>query len=441
MERRRFLRSGIIAGSGMGLLNRGIFESRFLASLGVQTSAHALAQSDGATAERHNFVFFQLSGAWDVCMAFDPKDRESRTPTGQKQFDQPYAANEIIEAGAVRLAPAAKRFSRFAHRLAVVNGIDMLQDQGHSPTSVMTGIAVPSSSSPHLQAVLAANHPYLSKCYAPHLFLDRSGRDFQSGGFEGLTTRTSLPLFVQANSPAAYGIPLGTLAGLTSDYGLNFADSGGSETFAEFVASLEAARAREIELGAIAKQVPSQLTDWRSRGVALGAYFNAGLVGAATFNFSLQGDSVFFLDSHAQHYQQHQLPQALDAILEVIEGLESVQDINGQSAFDNTTVVITAEYCRTPLLNSSAGKDHNINTNTVVFLGKDVRPGAFGSSGYREQNGFGQFHAGLPVDFASGAPKQTGEILAVANVWRGAQRIFGTDLGSSFPAAKPVQFL
>jgi hypothetical protein len=442
MQRRRFLRSGVITGSGLALVNRALWQSGFLGTgIGIQNSAQALAQGRSTSSARHNFLYFQLSGAWDVCMAFDPKDRDSRTPDGQRQFDQPYSANEIADAGGIRLAPAAKGFARFADRMAVVNGMDMLQDQGHTPSSVMTGVAVPSGSAPYLQAVLAANHPYLSKCYAPHLFLDSSARDFQSGNFETVTTRTSLPLFVQANSPAAIGIPLDALAELTRDYSLNFSDSGEAGTFAEFVASLEAARAREVELGAITKQLPPQMTDWRSRGAALGAYFNAGLVGSATFNFSLAGDSVFFLDSHFNHYQQHQLPQALNAILEVIEGLESAVDASGRSAFDSTTVIITAEYCRTPLLNGDEGKDHNINTNTVVFLGQNVRPGSFGSSGFRVLNGQSELHAGLPIDFASGAPLDNGRILATANVWRGAQRIFGTDLGASFPAAEAVQFL
>jgi Protein of unknown function (DUF1501) len=447
MHRRRFLRSGVMTGSGLALLNRGLLGTGFPgAGIGIQSSAQASAQMYGQDApsggSRHNFLYFQLSGAWDVCMAFDPKDRDSRTPDGQRQFDQPYAANEIVDAQGIRLAPAAKGFARFADRMAVVNGMDMLQDQGHSPSSVMTGVAVPSGSAPYLQAVLAANHPYLSKCYAPHLFLDSLPRDFQSGSFESVTTRTSLPLFVQANSPTGIGIPLSALADLTRDYGLNFSDSGEQGAFAEFVASLEAARAREVELGEIAKQLPPQLTDWRSRGATLGAYFNAGLVGSATFNFSpFQGDSIFFLDSHSNHYQQHQLPQALNAILEVIAGLESAVDATGRSALESTTVIITAEYCRTPLLNDDAGKDHNINTNTVVFLGKKVRSGMFGASGFRVQNGQSELHAGLPIDFASGTPLDTGKILATANVWRGAQRIFGVDLGSSFPAAEAVQFL
>jgi hypothetical protein len=53
---------------------------------------------------------------------------------------------------------------------------------------------------------------------------------------------------------------------------------------------------------------------------------------------------------------------------------------------DNTTIVLTSEYSRTPKLNSSQGKDHNFSSNSFVLIGHRVKAGVFGKSGYRQES-------------------------------------------------------
>ena len=40
-------------------------------------------------------LYFQMPGAWDVCLAWDPKDRNSVTPGGLKVTDQPYEFGQL----------------------------------------------------------------------------------------------------------------------------------------------------------------------------------------------------------------------------------------------------------------------------------------------------------------------------------------------------------
>jgi hypothetical protein len=116
---------------------------------------------------------------------------------------------------------------------------------------------------------------------------------------------------------------------------------------------------------------------------------------------------------------------------------------DNHSVFDLTTFVVSGEFSRTPRLNAFNGKDHNFRSNSIFFLGKNVRPGVFGASGERQElSGSISAHAGLSIDFADGRPSEQGEILKTRNLWAGAGSVLGCDVAGEFGAqVRPVRFL
>src|SRR3989338_4676189 len=84
--------------------------------MGVPNQSWAWTKPGPADTEPHFMVFAQVYGAWDVCLAFDPKDRDSRLSNGQIAFDQPYDYSEVTQHGPIMLAPHGQAIAPFSDR-------------------------------------------------------------------------------------------------------------------------------------------------------------------------------------------------------------------------------------------------------------------------------------------------------------------------------------
>lgn len=387
----------------------------------------------------HFIVYVQVYGAWDVCLAFDPKDRESKLSNGIVAFDQPYSMNEVQSYGAIRLAPQGAPLGKFADRMAIVNGIDMELDNGHTPVISMTGSPQGGSGvKPSIQALISENHRYIRKCLIPHLYASYDGF-FVSGSLGARTVVISKldahRVIFSSGSPDAL-------------------DNVGQSTI-QFANSLP--RTAQQKLGQYAKALSSgaELRRMIIRGNSgrvdppdnakhfgqfAGALFRNGITGSITWSL---GEAYNF-DTHSDHYTGHPLKMAIVDVADFCSELSAMPFDEHSSVLDHTTVVMTGEYCRTARLNGSQGKDHNIHSNSVMFLGRNVKPGVFGSSGeFGGVNGSGiEAHAAQPVDLASGFYSASGEVLHMRNIWAGSGSIFGTSLSGEFgQGTRAVGFL
>jgi hypothetical protein len=390
-----------------------------------------------AAADSHFFVFVQVYGAWDVCLAFDPKDRDQRLSNGEIAFDQPYGINEVQTYGRIPLAPHGAALGPFADRLSLVNGIDMELDNGHTPVIVMTGAAQGSGQKPSIQAMVSDRHPYVRKCLIPHMYGAYDG--FFAGGSLSGKTVTISPMDAHQVLFNAGGTEHLRKADVATRAVAAGADAASRQKLGKYAQALSQAALVREALASRGGGVTKPPTGPEEFGDFTGILFQSGLMGSITWSLG----STYSFDTHSDHYALHPLNAALTDIAKFCERLKLIGLDDNTSVFDRTTVVLAAEYARAPRLNSGKGKEHNFRTNTLGFLGYGVRPGVFGASGERKLSGGGlEAHAGLPVDFATGMPKEDGEVLKARNVWAGSGSIFDFDLTGDFGMdTRPVAFL
>lgn len=391
-----------------------------------------------AEPDAHFFLFVQVYGAWDVCLAFDPKDRELLLPDGERQFDQPYAIGEVRDFGGIPLAPVGHLLGKHADRMVVVNGIDMEVDGGHTSDTIMTGVTTArASGSPYVQAILAKRHPFLRRRSVPHLYTAYDGQFL--GGPYGLSSIGASPAdFLSVIGVGSESPTTADLRAMLAEYQAGLPSATDRRTFGSYVTGVDGALSVTRSLKDYGFQSPADISKPEGLGSFVGQLFASGVLGSATLSLG----SKYAFDTHSDHYAMHPLAAALAELDGVLEAMKQVPLSEDESVFDRTTVVMTGEYARTPRLNSSAGKDHNFRTNSFVAIGHRVRPGVYGQSGVRDENGSLQAHAGLPIDYVTGRPNETGKLLMARNLWAGFGGIAGVDLSGEFgTGTEAIKFL
>ncbi|NCG17572.1 MAG: DUF1501 domain-containing protein [Rhodobacterales bacterium] len=111
------------------------------------------------------------------------------------------------------------------------------------------------------------------------------------------------------------------------------------------------------------------------------------------------------------------------------ELLKTTLDSTGQPMIDSTLVLVTSEMTRTPLLNSSMGKDHWPHCSSIL-MGSGFKPG-------RVFGGTNQIAESLDVDFATGAVDSAGERCKYDNFAAGIVQAMGVDPEPFFPKVVP----
>lgn len=409
-------------------------------------SASSLARAAASWGPRHQadgdarfFVFVQMQGAWDPCLAFEPKDRDAVLPNGERQFDQPYAMNEVKEfANGLRLAPQAFPLQRFADRMVVVHGIDMETDNGHIVDAMMTGMQSPrTSNAPYLQAVLAKRHSYLKRCSVPHIYAAYDGQ-FLAGPYASQSIVASAPDFLAFLGGGQGAEHFVSLQAMLGEYQTALPSPTHRRTFGAYVDAVRKTVSVSERLASGGFTPPADATTAQGMGVLFGQLFAKGIVGSLTWALG----SKYNFDTHSNHYTDHPLKTVVADVDALCQELARVPFDAETSVLDRTTVVLCSEYQRTPRLNPFNGKDHNFRTNTMVAFGAGVKPGSFGMAGARtEPDGRLEPHAALPVDLATGRPNASGSVLKAKNVWAGFGAIAGVDLSREFGAdTAPVGF-
>lgn len=399
-----------------------------------------LKAAPGVTVDPQFFIYIQVFGAWDTCLAFDPKDRDQIGPDSERLYDQPYSMSEVTDHFGVRLAPTGAVLAPYADRMTIINGIDMLVDNGHIPDAAMSGIQNPrGSNQAFLQASVAGKNAYLRSRSIPHLYLSYDGQFF-AGNYSNKSINTSVADFAnlfgsQETSPQ---IDDSILARMLLKYRNSMPDPQSRLVFSNYLKSVDQASQVAQTLKDSGFHAPANPDSPDGIGNFLALLFKSGVLGSATLSFG----SRYMFDTHSDHYNLHPLGRALTDVAGILEELKKVPFSDQETIYDRTTLVITAEFARTPRLNSDQGKDHNIRTNTAAIIGRNVRSAVYGASGTRIENGKPINHAALPINFETGAPMETGNILTMKDVWAGSGRIFGADLTADFGTdARPVKFI
>ncbi|MCX6129812.1 MAG: DUF1501 domain-containing protein [Proteobacteria bacterium] len=385
----------------------------------------------------HFIVFVQIYGAWDVCLAFDPKDRDLLLSDARQAFDQPYSMQQVKQFGPHLLAPDGFALGGFADRLTVINGIDMELDGGHTPQIVMSGdLQALSQAKPSIQAILSERHPYARARLIPHLYGSYDGF-FLPGPFGSKTIVISADDAFRVLSGSRKFDTLSDISASTRSMAALYSGLD-RQRLGQYVKAVDQALELRLRLnqGNVPLEIPS---NGQSLGSFIGTLFKREVLGAFTWSLG----ETFGFDTHSDHYAQHPLKAALGEIAALCTQLQTIPWNENSSIFDHTTVVVAAEFSRSPRLNSSAGKDHNFRSNSLLLIGKNVQGARFGQSGEFPIAGFPlEGHVGLPIDYKTGRYSRDGDRLFMRNIWAGCSDILGVDLKSEFgPNTRAIQFL
>ncbi len=375
------------------------------------------------------FIFFFAGGAWDTTAVFDPHHESDYVDMDEDTY-QETLGNVRFTAGANRDS-VWRFFDRWGHSAAVVNGIDA-HSVGHDSGTQLTLTGTSASSYPDWPTLIAArgagDYPL------PHLVF--SGPNF-SGTYGGSVVRAgggTLLDLIDGSLVTASDQPAPQLTSVSD----SIVDAFVHERVARY------ANAHNGVAGLDRNRVESLLASAERAMELEGRRFEAGLddLGNSTLDQAIKAAEMIALglsrtamiripggwDSHGDNDVQAPQFDAFFAVLdELMEKLAVTPGLATPWLIDEVTIVCMSEFGRTPLWNASGGKDH-WPYNSALIAGSGVNGGTFGAS----DDGL----VGLPIDFASGLEKDTGDLLGSENVGTAILSLAGIDPASHLPGVQ-----
>lgn len=388
-----------------------------------------------STARERKFLFFFASGAWDTTTVLDPhwgSDGVDMDPEAE-----PAEANGISFAGGPELPSAEAFFQRWGNRAAVVNGMDA-HTVGHDSGRQMTLTGTSASSYADWPTLLAAHAQ--GEYPLPHLVM--SGPSFP--GTEGAAV-------VRAGGGTLIELLDASIVGQGSPAAPRLADPADRMVDAVVYERMSAFFDQRAPLGGRASREAEALLGSLERTMELeGRRFEAGLsdLGRDLADQAIKAVEMMRLglsrcamvgipggwDSHGdntvQSPQQDALFEALDALF---THMASTPGLVTPWLVDEVVVVCLSEFGRTPKLNGGGGKDHWPYLSALVA--------GSGVNGGRSLGATDDGLVGLPVDFATGLPSDTGEVLGTENLGTALLRLGGLDPESVLPGIQPLEAL
>jgi Protein of unknown function (DUF1501) len=112
----------------------------------------------------------------------------------------------------------------------------------------------------------------------------------------------------------------------------------------------------------------ADLTGPKGRMALIGQLFANGI--STAVSAVLQDD----LDDHADWQVDHvtRLRVGLEALGDLIAFLKKTKDVNGKTLWARTTLMLSSEFSRTPMINAREGRDHHI-TNSALIAGPGIK--------------------------------------------------------------------
>lgn len=377
------------------------------------------------------FIFIHAAGGWDVTLWADPRNERKgliepaasdntdlaglthwkpTTLEGEVETFTPLTASK----SSLVLGPGIGALNELRDRLTVINGLAM--NTVSHPDGIafsatgrhLAGARVPASS----VDVAIANELGASQ------LLPAVAIQFPSAFVGERLDRRAIPLRVASAATIAKSLSRSNtylvaddraaISALLTDEAQALASRSVFPETYERIASQESAQPQMIG-GALEKAFsPKALQDaypafdYKAKTQAAGALSAAFTAEAIKRNLVRSvGFALGGLDTHNQNYKQH--ARTLQELFGVIASLIGVLDTTphptkaGSKLADHTHILVFSEFCRTPQINLSGGRDHYPNNSALVISPRFKGGLAFGKTD-REQL--------LPADakkFADGA--------------------------------------
>jgi uncharacterized protein (DUF1501 family) len=367
------------------------------------------------------FIFIHASGGWDVTLWADPRNEKQGLvePASTENTDLAPLSHwkatrldgdvdtfTILEAGALRFGPGIGELIDLHDRLTIVNGLAMNTVSHPDGTAFScTGRHLAGGRAPAASIDVAITNELGTQQLLPDVAIG-----FPAAYVGDHLDRRAIPLRianagVMAKSLARSDAYLkdadrASITALLADEAHDLAGhSVFPETF-ERLASQEDALPHLLgnELGgaglktaftpqALAAAYPQ--LDYKAKNIGTGALGAAFAVEAMkrnlirTIGFALGG-----LDTHNQNYKQHAHTQQelFGTIATLVKLLDATPHPTrrGTKLADSTHILVFSDFCRTPQINLSGGRDHYPNNSALVISPRFVAGRTFGKTDHEQ---------------------------------------------------------
>ncbi len=416
--------------SRRGLLRLGVAGAALLACPGPLLRRRAFAQAR----QPHFFVMMFADGGWDPTQTIDPHDPLDTSDGIDVDVPESISGlppSTLTTAGGLTYVsnpttrPAVDAyFLAWGSRTAIVNGISTRStSHDQSRQLVLTGSLDASRAD---FAVLAA-HANGGDLPLPHLLL--SGESY-GGPFAGLSGR----LGGQMREVMAWNrldnrqLALSAVGEAHVRQALEWEqllESGmPAHALSARVAQFHDANGRADRMAQLAASLRIDGGNGRVLAASLATAFRSGL----TASVSVRPSGGF--DTHNDNTEQNaRWNQVFTFLGDFVAELAAQPGVAAASLLDETTVVFCSEFSRTPQLNGDNGKDHH-PWASMILVGKGVRGGTIVGRTDGDQEG-------VRIDFDTGQPSDTGQVLDVGNMVAGLVTLAGGNAATYLPTIRP----
>jgi uncharacterized protein (DUF1501 family) len=385
-------------------------------------SFRAFAQATNLAPADHCFVFAYFNGGWDVLLSLDPRDPATFTPERISETrilpgynllsnDASFPTNVVRPQGSnIDFGPAMGRMVDHFDKMAVIRGINM-STVAHEVgfRYFLTGkepigsSARGSTTATEIVGQLKPNLPVPNIAFNIETYNDRypgyaNALRVSSANDLLLTlapSATRLDSEIEKELVDLHGRRITCEADLYNSRGLvtQYRDARAQMQtvlsaqldryfrFEDSTSDSAEIRAEKSALRRLYGLRPEGTNDPRSSAAA-----RAALVATALKRGVSQCVSINIsggLDTHfgTQLTQAQNQRAGWNALADLVSDLKASDHPAGGKFIDHTTILIFSEFSRTPLINSSGGRDHHI-TNSCALLGKGIKHNmVFGKSG------------------------------------------------------------
>jgi len=391
----------------------------FLQLVGAGSAALAarplFAATQKAPADQF-FIFVHASGGWDVTLWADPRNEKKGLvdPASTENTDLAPLSHwkstklegdvetfTILEAGALRFGPGIGDLIDLHDRLTVVNGLAMNTVSHPDGTAFScTGRHLAGGRSPASSIDVAITNELGTAQLLPDVAIG-----FPSAYIGDHLDRRAIPLRIANAGVMAKSLARSDAylkdddrAAITALLAEESHDLAGRSVFPETferLASQEESLPHLLGNELKAAFTPQALQaaypqfDYKVKNIG------GGILGAAfaveamkrnlirTIGFSLGG-----LDTHNQNYKQqaHTQQELFGTISTLVKLLDATPHPtrNGHKLADSTHILVFSDFCRTPQINLSGGRDHYPNNSALVISPRFVSGKTFGKTDFEQ---------------------------------------------------------
>ena len=139
-------------------------------------------------------------------------------------------------------------------------------------------------------------------------------------------------------------------------------------------------------------------------------------------------------DSHGDNtVQGMQFEDFFEALDQLMDHLATTPGLAQPWLIDEVVIVALSEFGRSPMLNGGGGKDH-WPYNSALVVGSGV-------NGNRMLGRTDEGLIAMPIDFKTGAPSDSGDMLGAEHVGAALLKLGGIDPESHLPGVQPLNAL